>query len=194
MPLTDIAIRNTKAADRTLKLSDGGGLYLQVTTKGSRLWRMNYRFARRQKTLAFGAYPTLSLAQARARRDEAKRLLAEGIDPGEHAKRQRAKRDVEANTFGAVAEELLVKRDKDGLSEVTLGKARWLLEFTRAELWHRPLAEISAADVLAVLRKVEARGTHESANDCGRPLAGFSDTASRQPELRTTRRSRFEGR
>ena len=165
MPLNDATIRAAKPADKDRKLSDGGGLHLLVTRAGGRLWRMNYRFAGKQKTLAFGAYPAVSLADARERRDEAKRLLAAGTDPSDQARQQKAVALVNAaNTFGAIADEYLDKIRRDGRADVTVGKASWVLDFARPALGNRPVAEISAAEILAVLRKVEGRGTYETAH------------------------------
>jgi hypothetical protein len=81
MPLTDVRIRNSKPADKPYKLSDSGGMYLLVTPGGSRCWRFDYRFASKRRTLALGTYPLMSLAMARARRDDARRLLTDGVDP-----------------------------------------------------------------------------------------------------------------
>lgn len=83
MPLADTTVRNAKPGEKPRKLSDGGGLHLLVTLTGSRLWRMQYRFEGRQKMLTFGAYPYVTLLEAREKRDAAKTLLAKGIDPGE---------------------------------------------------------------------------------------------------------------
>lgn len=82
MKLSDAAVRNAKANGKVQKFSDGRGLYLHVTATGSKLWRMAYRFEGKQKLLSFGAYPAVSLKDARHRRDEARELLAKGIDPG----------------------------------------------------------------------------------------------------------------
>ena len=89
MKLSDVAVRNAKANGKVQKLSDGGGLYLHVTATGSKLWRLAYRFEGKQKLLSFGAYPAVSLKDARHRRDEAKELLAKGLDPGAEKKQAR---------------------------------------------------------------------------------------------------------
>src|SRR5437879_2622328 len=105
MPLTDVACRAAKKAERAYKLSDSGGLFLLVDTSGSRLWRQAYRFGGKQKTIALGIYPTVSLAAARDARDANKKLLAAGIDPSE--KRKTDKRAAEAaqlTTFNALAD------------------------------------------------------------------------------------------
>ena len=125
---------------------------------------MNYRFRGFQKTLAFGAWPELTLIEARAKRDEARREITRGIDPGEKLKLDRIAAEIAAAiTFRSVAEELLTKSEKEGLSAVTLKKNRWLLAFAFEKLGHRPIAEITPHELLGVLRKVEGRGRHESA-------------------------------
>ncbi|WP_199905764.1 Arm DNA-binding domain-containing protein, partial [Escherichia coli] len=112
MPLSDLAIRRAKPSDRPQKLSDGGGLYLMVAVNGGRYWRWKYRFAGKEKLLAVGVYPEVPLALARQRRDEARQLLAQGVDPGEHKKAAAAARAVlGANTFEVVANEWLEKRN-----------------------------------------------------------------------------------
>ena len=106
MPLTDTTCRNARSAKKPLKISDGGGLFLLIQPTGSKLWRMAYRFQHKQKTLAFGAYPAVSLKDARAKRDGAKELLAKGSDPGEIKRIE--KRDAKiavANTFDEIARE-----------------------------------------------------------------------------------------
>ena len=84
MPLSDVAIRKAKATDKVQRLFDGFGLYLEVTPAGSKLWRQKYRFGGKEKRLAHGSYPTVTLAEARERRDEARKLLSKGLDPADH--------------------------------------------------------------------------------------------------------------
>lgn len=164
MPLSDTQIRNLKAGERAAKFSDGGGLHLLVTVNGSKLWRLAYRFGGKQKTLALGAYPHVSLAEARSKRDGAKGLLAAGADPSQHAKEEKARtRAAGENTFGAVADEFLKKVTREGRAEITIAKKRWLLDTVRADMGKRPIAEITAAEILTVLRKVEAKGHFETA-------------------------------
>lgn len=135
-----------------------------VTVAGARLWRMNYRFGGKQKTLAFGAYPAVTLADARAKRDSAKRLLGSGTDPAAQARIEKAARRLAAaNTFAALADEYLDKLRRERRADTTLSKAQWLFSFVNPILGPRPIAEITAAEVLGVLRKVEARGTFETA-------------------------------
>ena len=164
MPLTDAAIRAAKPSSRPVKYSDGGGLHLLVTPTGSRLWRMQYRYCGKQKTLAFGSYPLLSLAEARVRRDEAKRQLADGFDPSDKVRLAKiAKLVASSNTFDLLADEYLGKLVREAKADRTVEKARWLLEFARPLMGQRPVSEIGAIEVLAVLRKLEGRGRLESA-------------------------------
>jgi integrase len=160
--LNDTRIRTIKPHKRPIKLSDSGGLYLLISPHGSKLWRLAYRFGGKQKTLAIGAYPTSTLKAARDKREEAKRLLANGIDPS--AQRRLDKQiKLTGNTFKAVAEEVLAKLEKEGRADVTLAKKRWLLDFAYPAFGDRPIAEITALEVLSVLRQVEGRGHYETA-------------------------------
>jgi integrase len=160
--LTNTRVHNAKPGERPVKLSGGGGLYLLIQSHGSKLWRMSYRFAGKQKTLALGIYPTLMLREAREQRDEAKRLLAKGIDPSLQRRLDKQAAST-GNTFRAVAEEVLAKLEKEGRADVTLAKKRWLLDFAYPELGDRPIAVITAPELLSVLRKIEARGRYETA-------------------------------
>lgn len=130
MGLTAVAIKAAKGRDKQYKLADSGGLHLLILPSGQRYWRLNYRYLGRYKTLAFGVWPDVDLAVARAKRDEARRLLASGRDPSEQAKLDKiAARVAAANTFKAVAEEWYVKAEKEGLAPATLNKIRWRLDF-----------------------------------------------------------------
>ncbi|MDP2359008.1 MAG: tyrosine-type recombinase/integrase [Beijerinckiaceae bacterium] len=164
MPLSDTACRTSKARQAPYKLSDGGGLYLLVEKNGSKLWRHAYRFDKKQKLVALGAYPIVSLAKARAGRDANKALLAAGIDPSAQRKIDRgAARIARSNTFRIVADELLEKFKAEGDDPKTLEKKKWLLSFVNAELGDRPVAEIKAPELLDVLRKIERRGRYDTA-------------------------------
>ncbi|MEP4703345.1 MAG: integrase arm-type DNA-binding domain-containing protein [Hyphomicrobiales bacterium] len=164
MALTDTKIRNLKAGDKATKYSDGSGLYLEVTKKGAKLWRMAYRYAGKQKTLYIGNYPAITLADARMRRDAAKRKLANDVDPSDDVRKAKIQKKLKAeNTFGAIAGEFLAKCSNEGKSEKTLKKKRWLLDQVQSSLFHRPVAEITAAEILVPLREVEAKGNYESA-------------------------------
>ncbi|ACK50507.1 integrase family protein [Methylocella silvestris BL2] len=164
MALTDMEIRAAKPSARIVKLSDGGGLQLWLMPDGAKRWRLAYRFAGGQKLLAIGVYPAIGLREAREAREGAKRILAEGNDPSLAKKLAKAaKATASANTFDAVSTELLDKKRREGKAERTLDKLGWLFSLARPAIGVRPIAEISAREILAVLRSVESRGTHETA-------------------------------
>ena len=164
MALTDMEVRAAKPGTRIVKLSDGGGLQLWVTPDGAKRWRLAYRFDGKQKTLAIGVYPSIGLREARDAREQARRLLADAKDPSTAKKLERiASAVASANTFDAIAAELLEKKRKEKKSEVTLEKFEWLLSLARPAIGTRPMAEITAPAVLAVLRGVESQGKLETA-------------------------------
>jgi integrase len=160
--LTDTKIRGAKPNNRPVKLSDGGGLHLLIQPHGSKLWRLSYRFGGKQQTLALGIYPAISLKAARERRDATRKMLENGIDPA--AQRRLAKQiAATGDTFKAVAEEIVSKQEKEGRAPATLEKLRWLLDFAYPFIGDRRISEITAPELLAVLRRVEARGLYETA-------------------------------
>jgi len=166
MPLTDTKIRAAKPTDKTYRLSDEKGMYLEVTKAGGRYWRMKYRYLGKEKRLALGVYPETSLAQARAKRDEARAQLAEGTDPGQArktAKQEQAK--ASANSFEAIAREWhgiqAAGRWTEGHASKTL---QGLEKHIFPTLGHRPIAEITPAELLAVLKAMQAGGTIDRAN------------------------------
>jgi integrase len=147
-----------------MRLSDGDGLYLLVQPGGRKLWRFRYTFVGRENMLSFGSFPATSLVEARARRDEARRLIEAGTDPA--AKRRLDKiaaGNAARNTFGAVAEEYLEQLSERGAAETTRDKNRWMLQQLAAPLSKRPIAEITAAEVLDVLKRIEKSGRRETA-------------------------------
>lgn len=128
MPLTDSEIDDFAPQEKSYKRADGGGLHIFVVPTGSKLWRMNYRFEGKQKTLSFGAWPVVTLEEARALRNNAKRLLRQDIDPGAVQQSRKARRRGRApTTFDVIADEFLEKRRLEGLAETTLSKKAWLL-------------------------------------------------------------------
>lgn len=162
--LTYIQINAAKPKEKAWTLSDSQGLLLVIQPNGSKLWRFKYRFLDKQKTLHLGGWPQVSLAHARVRRDEAKKKIAEGVDPALEKKRARiAAKYAAANTFEEVAKEWLVKCERDGLAPVTVDKIRWLLAKAYPVIGTIPIAQITPHEALAVLRKVEATGAFESA-------------------------------
>jgi hypothetical protein len=117
MPLSDVAIRSAKPATKPLKMSDGGGLYLLLNPTGSRWWRLDYRFGGKRKTLSMGTYPDTGLKDARQRRDAARRLIANNVDPGEHRKAEKAAGSGRsANSFEVVAREWLALKQREWTS------------------------------------------------------------------------------
>lgn len=164
MALTDISVRALKKREKPYKVTDGDGLHLLVSPAGGKLWRLAYRFNGVQKQLAFGSYPDISLADARTKRDKARKVLAEGRDPAVDDKLEKlAKKIAAANTFDALADEYLAKLRRDGRAETTITKIGWLLDFARPVIGGRSIAEIQPAEVLDVIRRVEDRGRLETA-------------------------------
>jgi integrase len=159
MPLTDIAVKKAKPADKPYKLTVGGGLYLLVNSTG-KYWRYNYRFLGKFKTLALGTYPDVSLARAREKHAEARKILADGTDPGEHRKEaKQAAMAAMANSFEAVAREWHAMKLKKKWTKSTADKTMTQLEaYVFPEIGYLPIASVKASQVLAMLRKVEARG------------------------------------
>ena len=160
----DSFFKNARPADKDYKLTDWGGLFLLVRKTGGKLWQMAYRAEGKQKTLSFGAYPAVSLEQARRKRDEARALIAEGQDPGEVKKEQRAaQRKTQTNTFEAVAREFFeIKINEWSESHHTRSFQR-LKRNVFPFIGHIPISELTVKDYLAVFRAIESRGTLETA-------------------------------
>jgi integrase len=164
MALTAIAVKNAKPTAKSYKLTDGGGLYLLITPKGSKLWRMKYRFAGTEKKLSFGPWPEVSMQQARDARDEARAMLRAGKDPSREKKVARLAADLASRcTFEAVAEDFIAKREADGWALATLNKNRWFLALLRRSIGKVPIAEISAPELLEALTTIQDKGLHETA-------------------------------
>lgn len=157
MSLSDAVCRSLKPSARLYKRSDGEGLQFWVQPNNSKLWRLAYRFGGKQKSLSLGIYPVVTLADARKGRDQAKKLLAKGIDPSV------ARKTTKANTFQNVAEEYMDQQRKKERAASTLKKLEWLLSFAYPFLGAKPIADIRPPEVLDVLRKVESRGRYETA-------------------------------
>jgi len=165
MPLTDTAIRTTKPADKPIKLFDERGLLLLVAPSGGKWWRFRYRFDGKHKSLSMGVYPDVSLAKARERRDEARKLLADGIDPSKNRKAQKAARaDRNANSFEVVAREWFAKFKPNWVEAHSDKVIRRLERDVFPWIGGDPIAEVRAPDLLACLRRVESRGTVETAH------------------------------
>jgi integrase len=164
MPLTDIEIRKAKPGSKTIKLSDGCGLQLWLEPDGGKRWRLAYRFGGKQKAVALGVYPAIGLKEAREAREAAKRLLADGRDPSEAKRADRvAKAVASSNTFDIIAGELLDKKRREGKAARTISKFEWFMSFARPAIGSKTMGEITAPEVLAILRPIEARGNAETA-------------------------------
>ena len=172
MPLTDTAVKNAKAGPKAVKMYDAGGLLLLVAPTGGKLWRLKYRFGGMEKMLALGAYPQISLKDARDRRDDARKLLANGVDPSDTRKAQKsAKEDRAANSFETVAREWFATHCAN-LAKNHSG--RIMARFERdifPWIGARPVSEVTAPELLKTIRRIEERGALETAHramgNCG---------------------------
>lgn len=172
MPLSNLTAKGAKPRAKPYKLADGQGMYLEVAPTGSKYWRMKYRFGGKEKRLAIGVYPEVSLADARDKRDAARKQLAQGIDPS--AAKQLAKHAINLaveNSFEAVAREWFEKRSPTWVESHSTKILRRFERDIFPWLGRRPIKEVSAPELLAALRRVENRGALETAHralqDCG---------------------------
>lgn len=165
MKLSDPAVKKAKPGAKPRKLTDGGGLYVMIHPNGGKYWQLAYRFAGKQKTFTIGVYPDVSLAVARERRDQARKQLANGEDPGAIKQAQKRQSKIAAaNTFEAVAREWVENRSNDwteGHKALTL---RTLEQDAFPSLGRRPIAEITPAELLATVKAIEKRGALEIAS------------------------------
>jgi len=164
--LTEAAVKAARATDKPVKRFDEKGLFLFVTPAGGRLWRLKYRIHGKEKLLALGSYPEVPLKRAREKRDEARRLIADGVDPSE---RKKADQRSMAETFETISEEWLSKQN---MKPKTLKKTKWLLDDWLVKyLGSKPIRTIGAPEILATCRRLEAQGKNETAHRA-RALAG----------------------
>ncbi len=175
MALTDTAVRNAKPAKKPARLFDGGGLYLEVSPSGGKWWRLKYRFGGKEKRLSLGVYPDVTLAKAREKRDQSRKLLADGIDPGENRKAVKtAKADRAANSFEVVAREWFGKYSPTWAEHHGDRIIRRLERDVFPWIGGRPIAEVTAPELLAALRRIETRGAletaHRALSNCGQVL------------------------
>ncbi|VVD85819.1 tyrosine-type recombinase/integrase [Pandoraea anhela] len=165
MALTDAKARTAKPSEKTYRLADANGMYLEIAPSGAKYWRLKYRFAGKEKRLALGTYPTVSLATARRARDVARLQLADGIDPGATRKAEKRTARLNAtNCFEAVAREWherFAPNWTDGYAEKVL---RRLTLYAFPWIGGRPIAEIEAVEVLDALRRIEKQGKLETAH------------------------------
>lgn len=186
MPLSDAAIRRVKSTEKQQKLSDGGGLFLLVHPNGSRYWRWKYRFGGKEKLLGMGIYPEVSLAKAREAREDARRLLASGVDPSEQRKATTAARTTaDGEAFEVIAREWLASRP--WVPNYRKKVAAWFENDVFPFIGSRRAVELKASDFLQVARRMEARDAFESAHrvmqNCGQVMryAVATDRAERNP-------------
>ena len=162
--LSDVALKKAKQQPTAYKLYDTGGMFVLVAPTGGKLWRLKYRFAGKEKLLSLGAYPEVSLADARIKRDEARKQLHDGVDPGEARKAvKRARASSAANSFEAIAREWHTKFANTWAPSHADRVLRLLERDVFPWIGHRPIAEITAPELLAVLRRIESRGALETA-------------------------------
>jgi len=160
--LTDTLVKSIKPKDAPYKLSDGGGLYLLVKPNGGKYWHLAYRYNEKQKLLSLGVYPEVSLKDARKKRDAARKLLAQNIDPSEAKKEEKRLSILQAaNTFESIAREWLEKQNH--LADVTQNKSKWLLDFAITGFGKKAITDITAPDVLAVCQLLEKQEKRETA-------------------------------
>lgn len=158
MPLTDTRIRNAKPAEKPYKLADGGGLYIEITPNGSKLWRLRYRLARKENVFAVGEYPAVGLADARVARDAAKKLIRDGIHPSHHRKLERVRQAHEhANTFEAVAREWIAHNAEHWTAKTLQQRKHALERDVFPAVGSLPVRQVAPAHVLSVVKKIEKR-------------------------------------
>ena len=172
MALTDTAVKNAKSDGKTVKMFDERGLYLELSPSGGKWWRLKYRFDNKEKRLSLGVYPDVRLKNARDRRDKARKLLANGIDPSENRKTQKAVHaDRAANSFEVVAREWFAKYAKTWAASHSERVVRLFERDIFPWIGGRPVADVTAPEILTVMRRIEARGALETAHralgNCG---------------------------
>ena len=172
MPLTDTAIRNAKPSAKPAKLFDERGLFLIVTPTGGKWWRFRYKFDDKEKLLSLGVYPDVGLKDARQRRDEARKLLADGIDPGENRKAMKAvKQDRAANSFEVITREWYGKHAPNWAEHHGVRIIRRFERDIFPWIGGRPIADVTAPELLAVMRRIENRSAletaHRAVGNCG---------------------------
>lgn len=165
MPITDTAVRNAKPTDKTRKLFDGGGLYLEVAPRGGKWWRLKYRHGGKEKRISLGIYPDVSLKEARERRDAARKLLANGIDPSEYRKENKAEqKNITANSFEAIAREWFTKHKSSWSEKHSKTIISRLENNVFPWVGHMPILNIKAMQLLQALQLIEKRGALETAH------------------------------
>ncbi len=164
MALSDLKIRKAKNRDKPYKLADSGGLFLLVKPNGSRLWQQKYRYLGKERLLSHGSYPAVSLAKAREKRERAHEVLAEGRDPAVQKRLDEIEAETQARTtFKLVAEDYLEMAYDRELADATIRKKIWHIETLAAPLHNRPINDITSAEVLQLVKRIERSGRRETA-------------------------------
>ena len=164
MALTNIQVKQAKAQDKPYKLADGKGMYLYVTTKSQKYWRLDYRFGGKRKTLALGVYPDISLADARAKCNDAKKQISNDLDPNDTKRIAKVtKTQSQENSFKALALEWFAQRQSPWSESHRERVDRMLHKELFPQLGRRPVGEITSPELLSCLRLIEARGVLETA-------------------------------
>ncbi|MGP2491124.1 tyrosine-type recombinase/integrase [Mesorhizobium sp. PUT5] len=165
MALTDVAVRKVKPGEKNARLSDEKSLYLLVQVNGSKPWCFDYKLNGRRNTMSFGSYPDVSLAQARERREQCCEKIAKGIDPVQATRQEKVERElVEADTFGRASEDHIQSLRDKNRAGATIKKHEWLLQDLARPLAKMGIRDITAADILPLLKKIEARGNRDTAH------------------------------
>lgn len=165
MALSDLRIRKLRPADKPYKVADANGLYLYVTPTGSLIWRMDYRFEDKRKTITLGRYPTCSLANARALHLDAMTLVDSGIDPSSHRRQEKARAAQQAeNTFDRIADEYIERLVAAKRAEATVEKNRWFKRQIDSAILNKPIIEVTSLDILENLQRIERTGRRDTAH------------------------------
>ncbi len=165
MKLNDVAVRKAKPEAKPYKLTDGGGMYLEVMPNGSKYWRVKYRFNGKEKRLAFGVYPAVTLSTAREQLAQAKKLLAQGVDPGETKKAaKQAKQSSATNSFELIAREWIASYMAGKTQKHQQRTLRWLELYLFPWLGSKPIADITAPEILDCIKRIQSQNKLETAH------------------------------
>ena len=192
--LTELGIKKAKAGDKDKKLWDGKGLYLLLTTSGSKYWRLKYRFDKKEKVFAIGVWPEVKLKEARQKRNEAKLILKSGNDPSLVKKNQKFNQHIQhSNSFGSISNEWIEMKRKEWKEDHSNDVKRAFEIHLLPDLGHRPINEITSADLLMVLKKIENQGKYETAKRARQKCEAIFRYASLSQRCDTNPASNLKG-
>ena len=164
MALSDTTIKNAQPRAKAYKLYDSDGLFLSVTAAGGKFWRFKFKFGGKEQLLSLGKYPDIGLKKARELRGKARETVADGKNPSTEKQRAAVAASISAgNTFKAVAQEYIDKSAREGLAQVTIRKSQWFISLMTPSLGSRPIADIEPFELLAAIKKIEAKGNLHTA-------------------------------